>query len=253
MNINFIPFKRLITAALLLTVSLNILAADWKNKDWPFINPSEANTNQTNYLVERKEFTMSYNNDKGTPNWVAWSLEKNDIGKAPRVEFYPDEDLPRSFKRVLPRDYNKTGFDRGHMCNHEDRSSTIETSRATFTMANMVPQSPDLNRKAWEKLEAYSRRMVQKGVHVHVICGPAGIGGEGSEGEAKDIGKSRKVTVPACCWKIIVIAGADEKPDLSKTIAVIMPNKMGVGEDWKPYKTTVEEVEKLTGYKFFSK
>ena len=31
----------------------------------------------------------------------------------------------------------------------------------------------------------------------HVICGPAGIGGEGSEGEAKDIGKSRKVTVPA--------------------------------------------------------
>ena len=250
---NSTPLKQLITTALMLIVSLNVLAAEWKNKDWPFINPSEASTKQDNYLVERKEFTMSYNNDKGTPNWTAWVLEKSDIGKAQRVEFYADTDLPRSFKRVVPNDYSGTGFDRGHMCNHQDRSSSLEASHATFTMANMVPQSPDLNRKAWEKLEAYSRRMVQKGVHAYVICGPAGVGGTGSNGEAKTIGKGRSITVPSTCWKIVVFADANGRADMSKTVAVIMPNTMGVGEDWTRYKTTGAEVEKLTGYKFFKR
>lgn len=43
-----IPLKRLITTALMLVVSLNVLASEWKNKDWPFINPNGANTTQAN-------------------------------------------------------------------------------------------------------------------------------------------------------------------------------------------------------------
>jgi len=116
-----------------------------------------------------------------------------------------------------------------------------------------IPQTPDLNRKAWEKLETYCRRFVKKRVHAYDICGPTAVVGASGEGETNSIGETRKITVPAYCWKIVVIAGANGKPDLSKTIAVIMPNKVAEGEDWKPYKATVKEVEKLTGYKFFQK
>ena len=236
-----------VVALFLLFLAVPTWADDWNNKDWPYANPSGASTKQDNYLVERKEFTMSYSNAKGTPNWTAWSLQGRDIGKAPRMEFYPDQDLPRSFKRVMPGDYSKSGFDRGHLCNHEDRSSTHETSHATFTMANMMPQAPDVNRKAWEKFESYCRKQVKRGGSAFIICGPAGVGGVGSEGSAKTIGKGREITVPAWCWKIAVFksAGGEEK-----TVAIIMPNKMGVGEDWKPYQVDVSAVEKLTGYRF---
>jgi endonuclease G len=44
-------------------------------------------------------------------------------------------------------------MDRGHMCPAADRSCSKEDMDATFLMSNMVPQSPNLNRGPWEKLE----------------------------------------------------------------------------------------------------
>ena len=39
----------------------------------------------------------------------------------------------------------------------------------------------------------------------------------------------------------------------TRAIAVIMPNKQGIKNDpWQQYQTSVQEVEKLTGYKFFT-
>ena len=111
----------------------------------------------------KKYFALSYNNSKGTPNWVSWRLTADDIGSAPRVAFYPDEDLPTGFVRITPKDYTGSGFDRGHMCNHSDRSATPDSSHATFVMSNMVPQSPYVNQKAWDQLEAYCRQLAQQG------------------------------------------------------------------------------------------
>ena len=39
----------------------------------------------------------------------------------------------------------------------------------------------------------------------------------------------------------------------TRTIAVIIPNKQGVRDDpWRQYRTSAKEVEKLTGYRFFT-
>src|SRR5262249_50567714 len=49
-----------------------------------------------NYLMRKPYFALSYNNDKGTPNWVSWCLKEGDLGNAPRwPQFYPDDELPR--------------------------------------------------------------------------------------------------------------------------------------------------------------
>ena len=46
------------------------------------------------------------------------------------------------------------------------------------------------------------------------------------------------------------VAGVNKN---TRTIAVIMPNKQGIKSDpWQQYQTSVQEVEKLTGYKFFT-
>ena len=39
---------------------------------------------------------------------------------------------------------------------------------------------------------------------------------------------------------------------MSRTIAIVVPNQQGIkSKPWKDYLTSVDEVEKLTGYDFF--
>jgi endonuclease G len=232
-----------------------------QSPDMLFGNPSHATadtTNADNFLMVKPYFALAYNNSKGTPNWVSWRLVDTDIGSAPRVQFYPDQDLPRGFRMVTPGDYTGSGFDRGHMCDHSDRSSTPEASHATFSMSNMIPQSPYVNQKAWAQLEAYCRQLVERGhKHLYIVAGPAGQGGDGKKGPRMQIGRATQVIVPAKCWKVILVLDGGLGDDLQKVnantrlIAVIMPNDMSVGEEWAGYRVSVRAVEQLTGYTFF--
>ncbi|HEX4613285.1 MAG TPA: DNA/RNA non-specific endonuclease [Urbifossiella sp.] len=227
-------------------------------------NPSGATddpANADNYLMRKPYFALSYNNGKGAPNWVSWALTASDLGSAPRVEFYPDTSLPNTFRHITPHDYAGSGFDRGHLCPHSDRASTPEASRATFEMTNMVPQAPHLNQQAWADMEDYCRSMVKRRPQaLYIIAGPSGQGGEGSKGPAESIGKGR-VVVPAKCWKVVLAVenGTGSADDLgrvnsgSRAIAVVMPNDQSVGHGWARYRTSVAEVEALTGYKFFDR
>ena len=226
-------------------------------------NPSDATAdaaNRSNFLMDRQYFALSYNDGKGIPNWVAWRLVPEDIGHAPRVKFHPDMDLPEDYKHVETSDYTSQGFDRGHMCDHGDRSSTLEASTATFAMTNIVPQSAELNRKAWAHLEAYCRELVGQGKTLYIYSGPLGQGGSGSEGDATVIGEKHQIAVPAKCWKVIMVldrAGRDPEADIAQVttatrmIAVVMPNDRSVGEPWAGFRTSVAEVEKLTGFTFY--
>lgn len=116
-------------------------------------NPSNATANlfdRTNYLMPKPWYCLSYNDSTGTPNWVSWQVVADDLGTAPRKpDFDTDESLPSTFYHVTTRDYSGSGFDRGHMCPHSDRAATEEMSFSTFIMTNIIPQAPNVNRKAW--------------------------------------------------------------------------------------------------------
>src|SRR5262249_10607648 len=151
--------------------------------------------------------------------------------------------------------YDGSGFDRGHLCPAQDRSRSQADMDATFFLTNVVPQSPASNQKGWERLEAYCRDLAQKGHVLSIVAGPHGQGGTGKNGFAEEIGKGRvTVTVPAKLWKVVlVLPHADAEPRTNtRVIAIIMPNDQTVGFDWAKYRVSVRDVEKLTGYKFFS-
>jgi len=199
-------------------------------------NPSGATADPDkpdNYLMRKTYFALSYNNAKGTPNWVSWCLKKDDLGDAPRwPQFYPDEDLPIGFKQVKPGDYTGSGFDRGHMCPSADRS-TEESAKATFVMTNIIPQSPNCNQHAWADLEDYCRdRVRKKPPTLYIVAGPQGEGGVGTKGPEKMISHADKVTVPAHCWKVILALddGQGDASDAtrvnrdSRVIGVMMAN-----------------------------
>lgn len=233
-------------------------------------NPSDAiasKSSGTNYLMEKPQFTISYNNEKYIPNWVAWHLQTSDIGKADRADdFRPDDELPENWYGIKKADYqyNKYGFDRGHVCPSADRTATQEDNSMTFLMTNMVPQAPDSNRVVWRLLEEYERDLALEGNELYIIAGVYGVGGSSDKGsfESVDIklksGEMIKMEVPAYTWKVIVSfpEGSNDLERISTdatVIAVMIPNQDNVHKDatWETYKTTIDEIETATGYDFF--
>lgn len=226
-------------------------------------NPSDATTdpgNRDNYLMKKPYYAVSYNNTKGTPNWVSWHLVKEDLGNASRegLPFLPDDELPGGFKKIVTREYSGSGFDRGHMCPAGDRASDMETLKATFVMTNLVPQSPNNNRKAWEQFESYCRSLVKddEGKELYIVSGPHGEGGTGEKGFKRglpDDGDPR-IIVPDHTWKVVMVLNKGGRPDAeTRLIAVNVPNDQTVGDAWAGYRVSVREIEQMTGYTFFNR
>src|SRR5215213_8083952 len=226
-----------------------------------FGNPSNAVADLqqgNNYLMEKPSFSLSYNKDKGTPNWVSWHLENDWTGNLPRNDtFRADPAVSPDWYRVQSTDYFASGFDRGHMTPNADRDNpaSIPLNQETFLMSNMIPQAPDNNQGPWADLENFLRTLLPAN-EVYIVAGPAGVGGSGDNGPANTIANGH-VTVPAYTWKVVLVLPAGDN-DVSRvnaatrTIAVIMPNQNSINSDWHAYLTTVDSVEALTGYDFFA-
>ena len=225
-------------------------------------NPSGADLSQPlNYLMEKPTNSLSYNRDKGTPNWVSWHLENTWYGTLARVDtFRPDPKVDPSWYRVQTFDYTNSGFDRGHMTPNADRDNQnrIPINQETYLMTNMIPQAPDNNQGPWANLEAYLRTQTDAGNEIYIVSGPQGVGGTGANGAMNTIA-SGHVTVPAKTWKVALVLPSQSGDDIARvtcstrTIAVILPNVQGIrNDDWQSYLTTVDAVEQLTGYDLFS-
>lgn len=263
------PARLLSLALLPAFVGLGLALADnppGSPSDSPHLrmgNPSDATTDpldRQNYLMDKAFFVLSYNNQHGTPNWVSWRLSADDIGDAPRRPFHPDPALPDGFRRIVPHDYTNSGFDRGHMCPHDDRSRTPEASLSTFVMTNMVPQSPQNNQQAWAQLEEYLRDLVRNQHKIcYIVAGPHGRGGVGRDG-LRSTTNNASVVVPSHTWKVVMILDHDvpSARDLTpqtpiRLLGVVIPNDNRVGPSWAEFRAPVSEIENLTGLHFFSR
>lgn len=225
-------------------------------------NPTYATAdiiNANNYLMVKPQYCLSYNNSKLTANWVAWHLNSSWLGSVSRQDdFRADNTLPSSWYHVTESDffYSQYGFDRGHMCPSADRTATVTDNSATFLMTNMVPQSPNNNQIVWENLESYCRTLAKNGSELYIISGPYGEGGTSAKGTFTVLKSG--VVVPALVWKIALVL-PNGNNDLSRitpstrVIAVVIPNNQECSsKPWTSYRVSVDSIEHLTGYDFFT-
>jgi DNA/RNA endonuclease G (NUC1) len=192
---------------------------------------------------------------------VSWHLSDEWFGTLARVDtFRADPAVPADWYRVTHVDYTNSGFDRGHMTPNADRDPETSSpiNQATFLMSNMVPQAPDNNQGPWANMENYLRTLLPAN-ELYIVAGGAGTGGTGSNGGVTNTIANGHVSVPAATWKVALVipkAGGDDVSRVgcgARTIAVVMPNVQGIrNNDWQGYITTVDAVETLTGYDFFS-
>ena len=215
-------------------------------------NPSNAVTdvNQpTNYLMEKAQYVMSYHRDNGRPNWVSWHLDDSWIGSTPRQDdFRPDTTLPAGWYQVQATDFSGSGYDRGHMCPSADRTKTVADNSSTFLMTNMVAQAPDNNQRGWATLETYCRTTAGSTNELYIISGGYGTSGYLANGN---------VAIPSSTWKVIMVLpkGTNDVSRVTtstRLIAIVMPNQNGISTDWRSFRVSVDYVESLTGYDFFS-
>lgn len=217
-------------------------------------NPSNATpdiNNENNYLMQKPQYSLSYNRGRATANWVAWRLDTSWIGTTPRQDDYrPDQTLPAGWYQVLDNDYSGSGYDRGHMCPSGDRTNSIPNNSATFLMTNMVPQLAANNQGPWNDFEIYTRTLAQQGNEIYIISGVDGNAGTIAQG---------RIVVPLVTWKVVLVIpnGANDLQRIKKStraFGIIVPNQPPVDQQapWRTFRVTVDNVEALTGHNFFS-
>ncbi|MGH7655928.1 MAG: DNA/RNA non-specific endonuclease, partial [Gemmatimonadaceae bacterium] len=229
-----------------------------------FGDPTPANTsNPLDFLIHRTQYTISYNQSRGTPNWVSYELDARQIvAGQDRCNCFSADPLLPAAKQIFTSDYTNGGFDRGHMTRSADRTAGIVDNAITFYLSNVVPQTADLNEGVWAQFEDALADSTAAGRAVYIITGPLFSRSHGltflkSEG---------KVAIPDSTWKIALIGPANGGnpfthnnvqtwSDLAglSLMAVNMPNIAGVRNDpWAKYLTTVDSIEAATGYSFLS-
>ena len=212
-----------------------------------------------NYLLVRPQYSLGYNNSRGTATWVAWHLSTDWLGPVPRCDcFSPDPLLPSGYFTAYTWDYTNTGFDRGHLCPSGDRTATDADNAATFFMTNICPQAPVLNQQTWAYLESFSRDLAYDGYEMYIYAGGYGSGGSGSLGGTTYTIANGSITVPERYWKVMLIlpVGEDDLERITsdtRIIAVDMPNtQQANAQPWYDYRTSVDDIEAVTGLDFFN-
>ena len=192
---------------------------------------------KTGTVICRTGYALSHDATAKIPSWVAYTLKPSTaISCLPRDDaFAPDQSLPKGQRAELV-DYQKSGYDQGHLANNADMSFTVDAARESFILSNMSPQLPGLNRGVWKLLETSVRAWAYQYKHSYTV-----YAGDVWSVTSKTIGPN-KVVVPDYLYKVVI------DNDTKKSIAFIFPQREGLGSDVSAFQVTVADVEKAAGY-----
>ena len=191
-------------------------------------------------ILYNRAYIVGYSESRENPLWVAFRLDRPASamqGKRPS-KFLVDQ---RTKSLVNPRDYNKCGFDRGHLAPSFGIGHCFgpEAQNETFLMSNISPQKPNLNRKAWERLERQEDDYADSIGPIWFFAGPAFDDRRQTLNEGEEI--------PDFFYKILI----SEKGDQIRFLPFLFPQDVQGNEQLGKFLVSIDEIEKLTKLDFF--
>lgn len=195
---------------------------------------------ENDFILHKEGFSIGYSTKYRQAVWVCYMLFADNL-KAKQVKrsnnFKADNAVPNP---IYPNDYNKSGYDRGHLAPAADMTYSLESMENSFFMTNISPQIPGCNRGIWRRVETQVRTWAYQEEILYVITGP--IFDEKNE---KKLGAT-DIPVPVAFYKIIF----DLTPPC-KMIGFIVPNET-TKRRVPSFVVSVDDIEKLTGNDFFN-
>ena len=200
-----------------------------------------------------RNYSMMYDLKNKYAHWIAYPLsadytEKN-VKRSDAWEYDPK--IPKDCQPTLYKGWGVGGYDRGHQLPSADRLNCYKSNAATFYFTNMTAQNSNLNQGVWMKLEDMIRdRMMPRCDTLYVVTG-AVHETEDDKNTAYIKGNYGESTaIPKAYYKVLL---KFTKPNSYSAIGFWYDNKSyGNVEPNANHAQTVDEIEKRTGYDFFT-
>ncbi|OIO59247.1 MAG: hypothetical protein AUJ82_06740 [Verrucomicrobia bacterium CG1_02_43_26] len=197
-------------------------------------------------ILRNTGYIVGYDESMKNPAWAAYRIEwKQNFKRASRPSKFKLDS--RTVSQIKHENYTGSGFDRGHMAPNYGiaMSAGIKAQIETFLLSNIVPQSPNNNRKIWKRLEMrVAKRLSRRFKEIWVITGPIYYN------ESPKRLPPAQIAIPDAFYKILI----DEyEPTKIRSIAFIIPQDVTGNEPLKPYLTSINRIEELTGLTFFTR
>jgi DNA/RNA endonuclease G (NUC1) len=232
-----------------------------------------------NYLIERPQYALSYNNRERGPNWVSYQLNNSWIGEEDRADQEAWDRDPQLLPPLQGTDgdwYTNTNgqIHRGHMTTRSHRDREFKDQQATFYTTDMLPQhaanNSDNFQSAWYNLEGYARDqlVLTENRELYIISG--GIGSQAWPNNppiAPDHPLIQNgINYPQSTWKAIAVLEPGQSvadiTDNTRLIGVITPNvarpeeltpeQLAAWRNWANWRVSIDEIERQTGLDLFS-
>jgi len=201
---------------------------------------------KADYLkLEKTKYEIIYPNNPNikkpfmTDYEINGSVYKKGYHKFKRPSsFKPDYSLPKKL-RSYTSNYSRTGYDRGHNNPNALWNYNRKLQKETFIMSNVAPQTPQLNRILWRKIERFVKIQSIKYQKLNVITGSCGV-----KGQVKN-----HVIIPNYFFKIIYY------PSLNKTIGFLASNDRNYTKNSKikNYLVPINKIENTCKFKLIKK
>lgn len=201
----------------------------------------------TDLIIRHQYYILKFNPERNTADWTVYKVTRTQLGnrtaKRKDMKFLPDPLL----KNISPttHDYSRSGYDRGHLVPARDMSFSVDAMAESFYMSNITPQNHEFNAGIWEQLEELVRTLVRQNKELIVITGTIY---QKPRDETLKIGNTVKIDVPDAFYKIVYCDYGENKWE----VAFIIKNRPFPDKQPMDFKTTIKEIELMTGLCFVS-
>ena len=197
---------------------------------------------------------VAFNPERNVSDWVAFRLRKKDLlksGVKRKNNFRGDDHIPPQH-RVVPKDYENSGYDRGHLA----PAASMKWSRCamddSFLMSNIAPQvGAKFNNGIWGVLERRMRQWACERGTLYIVTGPLYESKDGGvlvydrDGDKVD-DNGIIVSIPSHFFKIAF------DPAAMEAIAFVLPNMKLEKSNLPKYITSIDKIEAMSGLDFLS-
>ena len=191
-------------------------------------------------VIEHFGYTVSYNEQRRNPNWVAYELTAEEVGGTePRgSKFIPDPEVKG--RQAVDDDYKNSGWDRGHLAPAADMKWSEQAMDESFYLSNISPQNGNLNRGVWKSIEELTRDNANRYGEILVVTGPVFT-------KKKGLGRigDNRVLIPNGFYKVLLAYGNGYTG-----IGFYCENVAGK-KKLQTYAKSIDEIEEITGIDFF--